>query len=1041
MTLPALDFETYSEAGFVWNEATDKYEPPRGARSKGLPTVGASVYTEHPSCEVLTASYDLQDGHGVTRWRAGDPPPQRLFDHLARGGLLEAHNAMFEYLVWTNVCVTKYGWPSLDPYVYQLRCSMAKARVASLPGALGNLADVLGTMAKDKEGKRLLDKFSIPRNPTKKDARRRITPAEDPADGELLALYCDRDIIAEGEASAATPPMTDDELIFWLIDQEINRRGIAIDRPALRDCMAVLEQALDKYGDEFRAITGGLDPTQLQATKGWLAAFGVHMDAMDEDALDAALARMAPHPPGGVYPARRVLEIRQLIGSASVKKLYAMEHQASRDDRLRNLIIHHGARTGRPTGEGPQPLNLPRSGPKLVFCAPCAQSYRPSLPACPSCGALERRLTAKGEVMPPMWTAEAVDGVLDVMAHRSLELVEYFFGDALLCISGCLRGLFVAAPGHDLIASDFSAIEAVVIAMLAGEQWRIDAFRENKPIYLVGASKITGTPLEAYLAYYDQHGEHHSDRQTIGKVSELACFTPQTLVLTRRGYVPIVAVRKDDQLWDGVEWVSHQGVVAKGRRHVIDVDGVKMTPDHLVNCKGFWTEARQLASSAACLSRGLATGSANLPFRTSSFARGAALRVFGSPVHAAHLCTAPTATTSFTARPPAVVNAPWPKAPLRAERTARRTRSSICATRTLWPIQNIAAACSTASARALRGVALTATPTTAVAGSAYTRNGSRIVGASSPISLRCPAGISPRSNSTASIRTGITLPATSALSRKPPTRRTNEAFRKCSGASTRSRPVFDIAFAGPRNRFTIRTNSGHLIVHNCGFGGWIGSYKAFGSTEPDDVIKAQILAWRAASPAIVELWGGQYRGLPWERDRRPELFGYEGMAVAAIQNPGEVYAHGGVLFFMRDTSIGPALIIRLLSGRELTYHQPRLFPSQRRADELSIVYMTWNSNPKYGAMGWGPMETYGGRLTENIVQATAHDILRHSIVNLRAAGYPTVLHVYDEIVGEIPQGTGSLEQFEAIMATMPAWAADWPIRASGGWRGRRYRKG
>jgi len=743
VTLPCLDFETYSEAGYVWNEATGKHEAPRGARTKGLPTVGASAYTEHPSCEVLTASYDLRDGHGITRWRPGDPPPQRLFDHLARGGLIEAHNSMFEYFVWVNVCTPKHGWPALEPYVYQIRCSSAKARVASLPGGLDNLAAVLGTRAKDPAGKPLMKLFSMPRDPTKKDLRRRILPTDEPEKFEAYQAYCDGDILSEGEASAATPEMTDDELVFWLIDQEINRRGIAIDRPALRDCMAVLEQALETYGDEFRAITGGLDPTQLQATKGWLHALGVHMDSMDEEALDEALARMAPHPPGGTYVARRVLEIRQRIGSASVKKLYAMEHQASRDDRLRNLIVHHGARTGRPTGEGPQPLNLPRSGPKLVFCADCAQPYRPSLPACPSCMSTARRSPTA------MWTPEAVDGVLAIMAHRSLALVEYYFGDALLCIAGCLRGLFVAGPGHDLIASDFSAIEAVVIAMLAGEQWRIDAFREGKPIYLVGASKITGTPLETYEAFFAEHGEHHPDRQTIGKVSELAC----------------------------------------------------------------------------------------------------------------------------------------------------------------------------------------------------------------------------------------------------------------------------------------------------GFGGWIGSYKAFGSTEPDDVIKAQILAWRAASPAIVDLWGGQYRGAPWDRNRRPELFGYEGMAIAAIQNPGNMYDWRGVQFFTR----GRALIIRLLSGRELTYHDARLFPSQRRADELSIVYMTWNSNPKYGAMGWGPMETYGGRLVENVVQATAHDILRHSIVNLRAAGYPTVLHVYDEIVGEVPTGAGSLEHFEAIMATMPAWAHDdvgpWPIRASGGWRGRRYRKG
>jgi len=872
MTLPALDLETYSEAGFCFNPETGKHEAPRGARSKGLPVVGTAVYTEHPTFEVLTASYDLRDGRGVRRWRPGEPNPQDLFDHLAAGGLLECHNLMFEYLCWENGCTRLYGWPSLAPFVYQLRCSAAKARVASLPGALGNLAAVLGTSAKDKEGTRLMKVFSMPRDPTKKDPRRRILPHEDPEQFEAYRLYCDRDVEAEQAASAATPPMSDDELVFWMVDQEINRRGIAVDRPALRDCMAVLEQALEVYGDEFRALTGGLDPTQLQATKGWLAAFGVRMDKMDEDAIDEALARLPPHPPGGSWAPRRVLEIRQLIGSASVKKLYAMEHQANRADRLLNLIIHHGARTGRPTGEGPQPLNLPRAGPNLSWCA-CGRPFTPRHSACPWCGT-DAATAKRGK-----WSAEAVDHVLEIMATKSLPLVEWFFGDALLSISGCLRGLFVAGPGMDLIASDYSAIEAVVIAMLAGEQWRIDAFRENKPIYLVGASKITGTPLEEYLAYYAEHGDHHPDRQTIGKVSELACLGPDTLVLTSHGWKPIENVADDEAVHDGTTWVRHGGVVDRGVKHVMQLAGITVTPDHKFWAGDGWRTAYEIAVGSGVWGRVLA----------------AASHLAGTPLR------------------------PY-----------------------------------------------------------------------------------------------------------PPTGRT---------------VTYDIANAGPRNRFVIASGDGPVIVHNCGFGGWIGSYKAFGSTEPDDVIKAQILAWRAASPAIVDLWGGQYRGLPWDRDRRPELFGYEGMAIAAIQNPGQVYDWRGVRFFMR----GDALIIRLLSGRELTYWSPRLYPSARRADELSIVYMTWNSNPKYGAMGWVPMETYGGRLTENVVQATAHDILRYGILGLRAAGYPTVLHVYDEIVVEVPAGAGSVEEVERIMATMPDWACDeagpWPISAAGGYRAKRYRKG
>ena len=105
-----------------------------------------------------------------------------------------------------------------------------------------------------------------------------------------------------------------------------------------------------------------------------------------------------------------------------------------------------------------------------------------------------------------------------------------------------------------------------------------------------------------------------------------------------------------------------------------------------------------------------------------------------------------------------------------------------------------------------------------------------------------------------------------------------------------------------------------------------------------------------------------------------------------------------------------------------------------------MSYEGQNTNPKNGPVGWIRMDTWGGRLVENCVQATARDILRRATINLEAAGYPIVLHVYDEIVAEVPEGLGSVEQFEQIMGTMPEFAAGWPVRAKGGWRGRRYRK-
>jgi len=753
-----IDFETRSSAGIYWDAILGKLVGPPGSGQgkKGLSVVNAYAYAEHPTTDILTLSWKIPAWQMRGRWRPGQPLHllQPLFQWIEANGLVEAHNVMFERLIWWFVGGPRYGFPPLR--VDRLACSMATARVNQFPGGLGALGDVLELpLRKDKDGTRLLNKFSVPNKPTKKRPSLWITPEEDPEDAERLYAYCDRDTDTEELASETMPPMTPTEREFWLVDQEINWRGMAVDRAGVRACITILQAALERYGEEFTAITGGITPTQLQQFQGWLRARGVYTDSLDAEHLEALLARK-----GLPADARRCLEIRDLIGSASVKKIFAMENQAGTDDRLHNLIIHHGTRTGRPTGEGPQPLNLPKAGPKLATCATCQGPFHPKHVVCPWCG----------QVRPPKvklaWKPEMVSPLLDVMATGSLDAVEYFFGDAVLCIMGCVRGLFQAGPGMDLIASDYSAIEAVVTAMLAGEDWRIETFRRKEDIYLMSAAKITGRTAEFYKQYHEETGDKHPDRQDYGKVAELAL----------------------------------------------------------------------------------------------------------------------------------------------------------------------------------------------------------------------------------------------------------------------------------------------------GFGGWIGAWRNFDDSDTftDQEVKNNILAWRDASPMVIELWGGQSRG-SWQ-DRYPCLYGFEGAAVAALQNPGWCYTVSGIQFFVRprgapfrdeDGTAGvmprDALIIRLLSGRELTYWDPELTPSTRDYDppwQVSITYSTHNTNPKYGPVGWVRMNTYGGRLTENIVQATAHCILRYAILNLRAAGYHTVLHVYDEIVVEVPQDApeGALEEVERIMGTMPPWAADWPVRASGGWRGKRYRK-
>lgn len=1051
MPVPTIDGELYSAAGFVMQEPSDKYPlgrwvAPEGASKPGIAAVGAAVYCEHPTTEILTVSYDLVDQRGIRRWKPGETLPWDLMNHLSDPDApIEAHNAFFELSWVEKIAGPQHGW--VVPDRSKWRCSMATALVAQRPGALADLGDVLGlSEKKDKEGDRLIKKFCIPQQPIvglidKKTGAvkrpdqpaRRIYPHDDPEDFERLCEYCDQDVRTEMAAMERLPPLSDMELAAWQMTLAQNTLGMAVDREGVAACINILNQVLERYGQECRDLTG-FNVTQLAKLVGWLSAHGVHTDSLDAEHLAALLAR-----PDITGLPRRVLELRERTGSASVKKTYGLFNRLTSDSRLKDMVIHHGTRPGRPTGADVQPLNLPKAGPKLATCA-CG---KPSLPAptCPWCG----------EIQPPepraSWQPPMVAPVLEIMSLGSLDMVEQYFGDAMTAIQGCVRGLFVAGDGKTLVSTDYSSLQAVVLACLSGEQWRIDAFTRNDPIYLLGASKITGRPLQFYLDYYEEHGDHHPDRQYIGKVSELACLTPETQVLTDRGYVAIEAVLITDKLWDGEEWVTHRGLIDKGVRTVVSLDGVRMTPNHLVLCNGFWKAAGQLVSSGKTLYQALATGSANLPSCRPRWTRSSlnarADRRRESPYR-----------TLREANRPAVM--PVLRKPLAL------LAKCFGDMQTFAQMTSIGAVCSIASPRALRAVGPAIPPrapaTTRAAGSSFTSRGGtapKVDGPSLPMSSRSPAGTSRFWNWTASKLTAITSRAISALSLAPPMPGTSGPSEICKPYSTSMSRVYDIALAGPRNRFTIKTNSGHLIVHNCGFQGWIGSYRAFGSEEPDDVIKAQILAWRAASPMIVEMWGGQWRGPPWKRERA-ELYGLEGMFIAAVQNPGQYFDYRGIGFLYDQTADCLEMLLPPCDGhrRPLRYHEPRLTQSHRNPDELSISYMTWNTNPNYGARGWTRMGTWGGRLTENAVMGVEVNIQRFGAKLMAAHGYPLVLSVYDENVAEIPidkpltLGLAPVEgldpyvqEVEHLLAIMPPELEGWPIRASGGFNAKRYRKG
>lgn len=493
-TLADFDFETRSDAGYLYDFARRKWGslPGYSNQSRGLPAVGVRPYVEHYSFSPILLAYDLKDGAGRRQWEIGQTFDVLvpLFDHVRAGLLIEGQNVEFERTVWNEFCVPVWNWPRLT--LEQLRCSAVKARASGYPGSLDPLTQVLDTPTKkDPDGKRLMDMFSIPRNPTKKDPRTHVMPHEEPAEWAKYKSYNATDIQSESEASARLADLSPIEQEYWFIDQRINDRGMAVDLASVENCIAIVEQAYEKYGAEFRGITGGIEPTELQQFRAWLDGRGVFMPDMTEKTIDAMVEPLddacKEGDPGTWRDCEaplRALVLRQMLGSASVKKLYALRGRTARDARIHGMYMMYATHHGRTGGYGVQPSNL-----------------------------------VKGD-----WhTPEEVEAALAVIGTRSLAAVELAYPKLgpLEVVGNVLRSLFIAGPGKTLISSDYSAIEGVVLAALAGEEWVLQVFRTHGMIYEAQISMMTGVPFEEFVRYKKETGKHHPLRQQ-GKLAVLS---------------------------------------------------------------------------------------------------------------------------------------------------------------------------------------------------------------------------------------------------------------------------------------------------------------------------------------------------------------------------------------------------------------------------------------------------------------------------------------------------------------------------------------
>lgn len=443
-----------------------------------LRTAGVHAYARHPDTDIWCACTAVDNGP-VQVWRPGDPVPDAILEAV-QGAIpgrwtLCAHNAQFERVIWETILGPRYGWrvPALE----QWRCTAAMASAMALPRALDGAAGALGLrQRKDKEGAGLMMRMARPR---KVHADGRLDWWDVPERIARLIDYCTQDVLVERALHARLRRLCDTEQRVYRLDQVINDRGVALDLALIDAARDVTDTALARLNARLRAVTGGAVTTITRTADltRWLNARGVDTDSVAKPAVRALLA-------DDTLPAdtRAALDIRQEAAKSSTAKLKAMQACVCPDGRARGLLLYHGAGTGRWAGRLVQPQNFPRGTVKDV--------------------------------------ADTIPTVLD----RDPDTLEMLFAPPLDVISSLLRSCLIAAPGHDLIAADFSNIEGRVTAWLAGETWKVQAFRDfdagtGRDIYLLGAERILallGRPPAAPLT------KDSPERQGYGKVPELA---------------------------------------------------------------------------------------------------------------------------------------------------------------------------------------------------------------------------------------------------------------------------------------------------------------------------------------------------------------------------------------------------------------------------------------------------------------------------------------------------------------------------------------
>ena len=439
---------------------------------------GLYKYAQSPDFEILLFAYQLdEDPVEVVDLKLGEKIPSAIVKALADPAVCKhAYNAAFEWY-----CLNRAGYRTP---LEQWHCTMAHGLYCGYTAGLDATGKAIG-LPQDKQklavGKALIRYFCVPCKPTKSNGGRKWNePWHAPEKWKLFKEYCGQDVVTEKEIQRRLElfDMPGEEWKQWRMDVRMNAFGVRVDRKLIDGVLQINARSEAELTEEAMRITGLENPNSVAQLKGWLEkrigdCLGVktELTTLSKEKVSVLLAQT-----GIPEDVRRVLEIRQQLGKTSIKKYVAMENARCEDDRIRGLTQYYGAnRTGRWAGRLVQMQNLPRN-------------YIGTLD--------EARKLAKA---------------------GNFEGLRLLYGNVPDTLSQLIRTAFVPSEGHKFVVADFSAIEARVIAWLAGEQWVNEVFATHGKIYEATASQMFHVPIENIAKGHPEYALRQK-----GKVATLA---------------------------------------------------------------------------------------------------------------------------------------------------------------------------------------------------------------------------------------------------------------------------------------------------------------------------------------------------------------------------------------------------------------------------------------------------------------------------------------------------------------------------------------